>query len=505
MFRFSIPVRILLLAGITYIVVLLLTTTITLVFKIDTTTLWLGLSIGKIFLLLQWIAVIFVTAIASYFYFDRPLFRLVQAMNKAGEGDLLIRASQTNDSEIGILADNFNQMLEKLTHLSTHKVQSEHDLVVAKEELKYKKRLEETSLLIHETNRKLENLVADLSVIYDIGQGINQTIELQQLYQLISEVLQKHLKLENFSLMVWDAKSQTLQVKAAFGFEDPSILEMSFQGGEGIAGSVLSHGKVICVADCQKDPRFQKRHLPMEGSLLSAPLQYKGEMLGVVNFGRDKRGAFNIHDEKMLTLVANQVALAMANAKLYTKTRELSVKDELTGVYNRRHFNQVLQLEWKRAVRFKRELSLLMVDVDFFKRFNDTYGHLEGDKVLRQLGDLLGINLREVDTIARFGGEEFVVLLPDTDKRGALAVAEKLRHLVQEQVRAITVSVGVANFPDDVMEMDDLIDDADIALYEAKDKGRNQVVTYRPQRKSDLLQQSQEESEEATIKDRIIH
>jgi len=218
-------------------------------------------------------------------------------------------------------------------------------------------------------------------------------------------------------------------------------------------------------------------------------LIFKNEILGVINFGRPGMNSFSFSDVKMLTLVAGHVALSIANAKLYTKTRELSVKDELTQVYNRRHFQQMLQMEWKRAVRFLRDLSLIMIDVDHFKAYNDTFGHLTGDTVLKQIGQILQRNLREVDTVARFGGEEFVLLLPDTDKHGAIAVAEKVRRLVEqhrfttedrESTRPITISAGIASYPDDVGEMDDLIDHADIALYRAKEGGRNQVICYAP-------------------------
>ena len=224
------------------------------------------------------------------------------------------------------------------------------------------------------------------------------------------------------------------------------------------------------------------------------PLVYKGEVLGVINFAREGVGSFSYQDVRMMSLVAGQVSQALANARLYTRTRELSVRDELTGINNRRHFQQMLQMEWKRAVRFRRQLSLIMVDVDHFKEYNDTFGHLQGDGVLRSIGALLKKNLREVDTVARFGGEEFVLLLPDTDKRGALVVAEKIRAVVSghrfvtdemRETRTITVSAGVATYPDDVGEMEDLIDQADIALYRAKELGRNRVESASPMARED--------------------
>lgn len=505
--KLSIPIKVIVVGGAVYTALLLLSTGAVRYFGLDLQTIYFGFSLktlltfGPIFLGLLGLC------LASYFFFERPFTKLAQTITKAAEGDFLIRAPQLGGSEVGGLATKFNQMLVKLTDLSARKIQADYDLIIAQEELKYKKRLEEKGCLVERANRQLENLVRDLSLLYDIGQTINQTIEIHQLYDLITEVLRKYLKLENFSLMVWDEKRRVLQIKSAFGFENMDPLkEMTFEAGEGIAGEVLKTGKMIYVEDVTENVRFAEKEIDVRGSVLSVPLAYKGSVIGVVNFGRERPHAFGPHDMKMLTLAANQIALAMANAKLYTQTRELSVTDELTQVFNRRHFGQIMQLEWKRAARFKRELSLLMIDVDYFKRYNDTCGHLKGDEALRKIGKLLNTHLREVDTVARFGGEEFVVLLPDTDKRGALAVAEKLRHLVQEDIPGVTISVGIANHPEDVLEMDDLIDHADIALYQAKDYGRNRVVPYHPAVPQEpVLKSSEEGKEKEAPKTRLVH
>lgn len=506
MFRLSIPVKTLLAGGLGYLAALGATAWAVAYYDLDLQDSFWGFPLHDLLLAGCIVFALLVFAAAAYFFLDRPLFRLNQAVTKAGEGDFLIRAEKTGKSEIGTLATNFNRMLSQLTDLSARKIQADHDLIVAQEQLKYKRQLEEKNRVIASTNRMLENLVRDLTVLYEIGQNINQTVELQQLYDLVCGVLKEHLRLENFSLMIWDEKRQILEVKAAFGFgEAVPVARISFAPGEGIAGRVMQTAQPIYVERIGRDARFVQKGMPVEGCLFAAPLHFKGKTFGVANFGRELPDGFSKNDIKILTLVANQIALGLANARLYTQTRELSVTDELTGVFNRRHFNQVLQLEWKRAVRFKRELSVLMIDIDFFKKYNDTFGHLKGDEVLRKMGSLLDKNLREVDTVARFGGEEFVVLLPDTDKRGALAVAEKLRHLVQEQIGGVTVSIGVATFPEDVKEMDDLIDHADIALYDAKDQGRNRVFVFKPHRKESLMKPAPEEKEEVTSKSQLVH
>jgi len=281
-----------------------------------------------------------------------------------------------------------------------------------------------------------------------------------------------------------------LQVKAAYGFSDNDhILDMTFRVVEGVTGEAIANGEKTYIRDTLKESRFlhYKGERIIEGSFLTIPLIFKKEVLGVLNFHKPEVDGFSEEEQRMLNLVANQIALAIENAKLYTKARDLSVKDELTGLYNRRHFQTVLQIEWKRAVRFHRPLSLLMVDVDYFKKYNDTFGHLQGDRVLKEMAQLLKKSIREIDTVARFGGEEFIVLLPDTDKKGALAVGEKLRKIVEtyrfietgtSDISPLTISVGVSSYPDDVRDLDDLIDHADIALYDAKDAGRNKVICY---------------------------
>jgi len=165
------------------------------------------------------------------------------------------------------------------------------------------------------------------------------------------------------------------------------------------------------------------------------------------------------------------------------KLSKLAVTDGLTGLYNYRAFRHQLRLEVSRARRFHLPLSLLMIDIDHFKRYNDRFGHPVGDKLLRQFSRLIQGNLRDVDCSARYGGEEFVVILPGTDKQSAGKVAEKLRMLIEQAPfqgasqlpgKSVTISIGVAAFPDDGREEEQLIRLADTALYNAKNGGRNQ-------------------------------
>ncbi len=371
----------------------------------------------------------------------------------------------------------------------------------------------EKNRVIAKTHRELEVLVKDLSTLYVIGQSVNSTIDQNELFQTICHNLPRQVGIQEFAVLLLNSEHQRLDVKAAWGFPHlERIKALSFAVGEGVTGLVAQSGRMIYIPDVREDSRYMhyRGEHQKTGSFLSVPLHYKDELIGVMNCGRDRKAGFSKNEIKLLQLVAGQIALSIANSRLYAKTRELSVRDELTGLYNRRHFLHVLQLEWKRASRFHHPLSLLMVDVDHFKKYNDTHGHKEGDRVLKQMGGLLIKTLREVDTLARFGGEEFVVLLPDTDRNGALAVGEKLRRIVaSEQFTLtdqnpipVTISVGVANYPDDVQELEDLIDHTDLALYDAKDQGRNRVVAYPARPKPVVVE---EESEKAASSGRTIN
>ncbi|GEM_PF-2081683 len=347
-----------------------------------------------------------------------------------------------------------------------------------------------TADVIGAAHRPSADVIRDLSLLYEMSQGISTTIDLQELLDRITDLLQRHFALREFAILLLADDSQTLHVRALSGFADEAqVLGMTFKVGEGVSGEAARAQRPMYIPDTSADPRFLHYHgaFVADGSFLAIPIMYKQEVLGVVNFGRQVVDGFSPNDLRLLSLVVHQMALAIANARLYSKTRELSVRDELTGLYNRRYFQDVLHSEWRRAKRFGRGLSVLMIDVDHFKSYNDTFGHLHGDYVLRQIADSLRRNLREVDTVARFGGEEFVVLLTDTDRQSALHVGEKLRRIVEHEsflkpqdgiTHPITISIGIAVAPDDAKQVDDLVDHADIALYDAKDSGRNRVVCY---------------------------
>lgn len=210
------------------------------------------------------------------------------------------------------------------------------------------------------------------------------------------------------------------------------------------------------------------------------PLRTKKVVLGEIAYkGLDEK------DEETFTVLAHQFALALRRIRLYNDVENMAITDGLTRMHTRRHFNERFEEEFGRAKLKKDPLALLMIDVDHFKKVNDQYGHLTGDMVLREVSRIIASQIREIDIAGRYGGEEFCVILPDTDRPGALVVAERIRQAVHEYkikaydaALAVSVSIGAAAFPEDALQMEELLDKADWALYRAKKSGRNRVAGF---------------------------
>jgi diguanylate cyclase (GGDEF)-like protein len=206
-------------------------------------------------------------------------------------------------------------------------------------------------------------------------------------------------------------------------------------------------------------------------------------MIGILKFHSPKSNFFDNDDARILNYLGDLCTAAVQNSLLYLKTKDLAIKDGLTGLYMRRYFIEKLDEEIKRVKQLSTTFSFLMVDIDHFKECNDTYGHLFGDKVLRILGEFLKDNLRDVDIIGRYGGEEFAIILPNTNLNGANFVAERLRSNFEKLVikvnenegRKVTLSIGGVEYKKD-MKLMEVINCADKALYHSKETGRNKVT-----------------------------
>jgi diguanylate cyclase (GGDEF)-like protein len=287
-------------------------------------------------------------------------------------------------------------------------------------------------------------------------------------------------------------QTDELATKFVYGIDENEkprkATETRIKSGEGVAGTVLKTGLPLIVNEGHQSPLFKSLSSTNDfetriRNLISVPLVFKERVTGVINMvNKSDPLGFNNDDQRLLCALANQAAMAVENARLY----ELAITDGLTKLFIHRYFQARLEEEVTRAKRYHSMVSLILFDIDHFKKFNDTYGHQQGDLVLIEVAKLVKQAVREtIDIPARYGGEEFTIILPETDAPGALLVAERLRKTIEQYdfpgqgtALKVTISLGIATFPDHAPNRPMLIKNADIALYNCKRRGRNCSTIY---------------------------
>lgn len=317
-------------------------------------------------------------------------------------------------------------------------------------------------------------------VLFEIGKAIGSDEDLGTLLTNISELVTDLLGADACSVMLLDPGGHRLLTKAAHGLSEGRVGKLSFGSGEGVAGWVLQNRRPALIDDVTGDPRFV--YLGGDStsivSMACVPLLARGKSVGVLTVTAGRADAFNAADVEVLEFVAKTIALDVENIRL----QKLSVTDPLTGAFNREFLGRRLPLEMDAAAQRGVPLSVAMVDVDHFKPVNDRYGHEAGDQVLAEVAVRLRSAIRKEDLLVRYGGEEFLVVLPEADADAGREIGERMRtRIACEPMRAsdqaieVRISVGVAQKRDDEERPADLVRRADAALYLAKDRGRDRV------------------------------
>jgi diguanylate cyclase (GGDEF)-like protein len=314
---------------------------------------------------------------------------------------------------------------------------------------------------------------------------------ISDLKSLLEYILNQAIQItgaEKGSIMLYDIEKNLISIRVLAGLKDRAYQKRvnnneieckSFKPGEGIAGRVFQTGRPIVVDEARDNSMFIDPDSSYVRSIACIPMMVYSEVIGVINVtNKLDNSGFSDVDMELLKAVTDQAAVAINKAQLW----EMAVTDSLTGLFVRRYFMAKFLEELHRAERYKKILSVVMVDLDHFKRVNDTLGHTAGDRALKIVAKFLENNLRDVDIIGRYGGEEFVILLPEADKDEAYLVSERLRKQLAElkvdDLPQMTVSLGIASYPEDGAAVELLINKADTAMYVGKQSGRNKVVIY---------------------------
>jgi|GEM_PF-172155 len=335
-----------------------------------------------------------------------------------------------------------------------------------------------------ELYQKSEQKVRELTTLYEISRAIASTLNLENVLNLAMKMINQLMNTRRCSIIILGRDGKEINARVSQGLSEDILKQIKLDDAESILSHVLKTKQPILIKNIDAEPAFKMSESGryFTNSFMSVPLYIKEQIIGVINVTDKINGTqFTEDDLKLLITLANQIASDVDNARLY----EMAVTDGLTETFNHKYFQQHLEKDIERSKRYHEELSILMIDIDHFKKCNDTYGHQEGNKILKKVTSILKASIREVDLLARYGGEEFAIILPCTPKSGAFEIAQRMREIIEksefclsnQQIR-ITVSIGIAAFPEDASLQFDLIRKSDISLYHAKKTGRNRVICY---------------------------
>jgi diguanylate cyclase (GGDEF)-like protein/PAS domain S-box-containing protein len=353
-------------------------------------------------------------------------------------------------------------------------------------------RLVEIQAVGHDiTERKLAEIAIsqqtrELSALHNATTALLSTLDPQALLgRILDAAISAIPAARKGTLHLIVQETGQLEMRASVGYSDPRIRRIHIPGSVGYVVRAVREHTPLLISDLHSDPSNLVGQLSAGRdvrSVIVAPLAVKGHVLGAISLESTRVGAFNESDLRLLSSFAATATVALNNARLHEEMQKLAITDALTGLYNRRGFFELGQREVERSRRFNRALVAIMMDVDRFKFINDLYGHPVGDRVLQAVAKRCAENLRRIDLLGRFGGDEFTLLLPETDIYRARGVAERLRHAVAvEPVETdrglveVTVSLGIARATSSTPDLEVLIGRADAAMYLAKQAGRNRV------------------------------
>ncbi len=352
----------------------------------------------------------------------------------------------------------------------------------------------------------LAQMMERLKVLYQATHAISASLDMEQLCDSIHATVEKVMPCDDFVIDGYD--EQTNEIIPIYAVEYPRkrIFTEKYFADHGMAGRIV-HAQNPILLNSVKDMDDSGIDFELYGSaptedqtksILAVPMLLHGKVVGMISAQSYKENAYTREDQYLLELLAAHAAISIENARLFAKAQQLADIDPLTGVFSRRKFFELAELEFSRSKRYKKPLSVIMLDVDEFKKFNDTYGHKVGDLVLKLVATQCKLSLREVDIFGRLGGEEFAAAFPDTDLEHACLAADRLRKIVEEadlteaenlfdlitgdvsrkEALKVTVSVGVAACDEVCKNIDVVIDHADRAMYSVKYMGRNQTKVW---------------------------
>lgn len=359
-----------------------------------------------------------------------------------------------------------------------------------------KQQLEDSQLHAKTLGDLLDKKLNEIFTLYHVSRTVSSVLDIQEMLRQVTGIIKKTIPFDRISLYLLDEESDdTLDLQFFSGLDIHEKVSLRF--GEGTPGRIVESGEHIHVHDLSVfyETFNDFIHFPGEqkrgGSYIGIALRVHNSTIGVIGMDTPVKYGLGVDDMDLMAELSHQIAAGIEKSRLFAQIQELSQIDGLTGLYNHRMFQERLRQEVNRRNRTQKSLSLVMLDIDHFKQFNDNYGHQAGDAVLKELAEIITSQSRcaTIDVCCRYGGEEFAIIMPELELPNAVKVAERLRRVVENNIFTIaggnatvrvTISLGVASISgSDDLNSEELVKKADDALYLSKKNGRNRV-SYSP-------------------------
>ncbi len=397
----------------------------------------------------------------------RPIQTLIKETEETLQGLRQGEISLVRDDELGLLANSFNQIIldaqMKRMELETSNIE-----------------LASHAEIIEKTYRELDKKVYDLFTLFNIGKELNSTLSMESILKIACFTSMGQLGITIMTIMLLETRAgNTMGIVYEKGIRGKQERMQSVVCSEEFINLLRMAEQPVLFSELENKPEFEKEaaFFIEHKSAMIIPLTVKKNVVGMLLMGKKLSGEdFNQGEKDFVNTLGSLAAIALENARLY----ELAITDAMTKLYLKRYFQLRLDDEFKRAERYRGKVSMAMIDIDHFKRINDTFGHTKGDEILISVATSIKENFRDVDIAARYGGEEFSVIMPEVTKEEALIAVERLRktvenvpHEINGKNVVITISIGVAEAPRDINTPLGLIEAADAALYRSKENGRN--------------------------------
>jgi diguanylate cyclase (GGDEF)-like protein len=341
--------------------------------------------------------------------------------------------------------------------------------------------------------RDSQRLALEMTTLYDVGLRTGSTLSPSEVLRRTAASIEKLLNPDTYYIALYDPSDKSISFEVFVESGHPMPITRATLAEGGLTGRIVKTRKPLLVQDWLKDGTQYNALAGNIGidmlSYLGVPMLVEDRVLGVISVQSTRPAAFTVQDERLLSALAAQTAMAYENARLHERAQEQAHLDSLTEVYNHGYFVELVRRATTLASRDNSQVALIMLDIDFFKSYNDQYGHVAGDNVLKLVAQAIKANVKATDSVGRWGGEEFGVLLPSAGAEEAQRVAARIRKAVLRltptdgsgnPIPSPTISQGISAFPDPSVSADSLIEQADAALYHAKFHGRDRLIIFEP-------------------------